>query len=185
MDTTSKILMPEDRPATFAMLKYDEEFGAIIRGLLETVLRRDSTLSVGERELIAALVAGSINCKFEADLHRELAVRHGFENFNTAYLSQIKYNLEPKLKALAEVGEDVVKRYGFSLDRSIIGAKMAGATEKEIFDAMTIGCTIQLVCNMVVGLNLDSGYDRELHEMAADFIIKNGYLYESVEVEQD
>ena len=63
--------VPESLPGISGLLEYRQDTGATIRALTQLLLRGESTLSQGERELIATVVSQRNGCRFCATAHTE------------------------------------------------------------------------------------------------------------------
>src|SRR5690242_21620757 len=67
------IPLEEHLPGITGLLEYDKEAAAPIRELTQILLRGESTLTEGERELIAAVVSNGNQCKFCTTAHTAAA----------------------------------------------------------------------------------------------------------------
>src|SRR3954452_22081891 len=151
-----------DFPGISGPLIYRPETAKPLRELAEVLLRGPSTLSRGERELIAAYVAGRNESTFCCGSHSAVAAAEIDEDVE--WVERVRTDLEhapvtPKLRALLRIaaagpvgGRDVTP--------GLVGAaRKAGATDLELHDAVLIAATFCMYNRYADGLGTLSPAD--------------------------
>lgn len=147
--------LKNDAPGVLGPMAYKPTTAIALNQLAETVLRGPSSLSQGERELIAGVVSYLNECNF---CHRSHAAAAEFcLDKELGYTKLVAQNIEgsdvsSKLKALLLIASKVQKdgRSVTSLD--IECAKEAGASDDEIHDAVLISAMFCMFNRYVDGL---------------------------------
>ena len=141
-------------PGITGLLEYRQDTAAPIRALTQLLLRGTSTLSAGERELIASLVSSRNQCVFCTTAHstaadilmgEEESCRKVKENYQDAPVSN-KMKALLHIAALAQVNGKNVN------DAAIEQARQAGATDREIHDTVLLTGLFCLYNKYVDGL---------------------------------
>jgi uncharacterized peroxidase-related enzyme len=146
--------------------------------LAQTLLRGDSPLTEGERELIAAFVSSRNKCEFCTKSHaatawhlsgntRELveAVLH---NPETASISD-------KMKALLTIASKVQQSGKFVTEGDIAHARTLGANDIEIHDTVLIAAAFCMYNRYVDGLEALTPNDDELYDRMGKHLAEHGY----------
>ena len=161
-----------------SLLEYRLDTGAPIRALTQTLLRGPSTLTEGERELIAAVVSRRNACRFCTTAHTaaaELLLGEG------ETVEAVKHDLEGapvtgKMKTLLRIAARV-QESGRSVSRDDVSAARAeGATDVEIHDTVLIAALFCLYNRYVDGLAAFTPDDPAYYRTLADRIVHRGYL---------
>ena len=161
-----------------SLLEYRLDTGAPIRALTQTLLRGPSTLTFGERELIATVVSHRNRCRFCATAHTAAA---DLLLDDPAIAEAVKQDPEhapvsAKMKALLHIAGKVQESGRAVSSDDVAAARAAGATDIEIHDTVLIAALFCLYNRYVDGLAAvtpdDAGYYRTL----ADRIVHRGYL---------
>src|SRR6476646_3371417 len=103
------IPLEEHLPGITGLLEYDKVAAAPIRELTQVLLRGDSTLTEGERELIATVVSNGNQCRFCTAAHTAAADVLLGESETTAKVKQ-DITIAPvseKMKALLTIASMV------------------------------------------------------------------------------
>src|SRR5580765_3178022 len=134
------IPLEEHLPGITGLLEYRKDSAQPIRDLTQLLLRGPSTLTEGERELIAMVVSHGNQCRFCTAAHTEAANLLLGESETT---EKVKGDLETapvsdKLKALLTIASQVRQSGKAVTESSIKKAKGAGATDLEIHDTVLI-----------------------------------------------
>jgi uncharacterized peroxidase-related enzyme len=170
------ILVEEHLPGITGLLEYSPDTAKPIRELTQILLRGPSTLTPGERELIAALVSYRNKCRFCEQAHT--AVAHVLLE-NDEVIRKIKTDIRTapvsdKMKALLSIAEKV-QISGKSVTPALIEeAKEAGATDIEIHDTVLIASLFCLYNRYVDGLAAVTPTNPVFYENLASRIA-NGY----------
>ena len=169
----SYIPLESHLPGITGLLEYRKDTAEPIRDLTQILLRGPSTLSIGERELIAAIVSHDNECKFCTTAHTAVT-DFIFEDASIA--EKVKNDLDSspvsdKIKALIRIARLVGQSGKNVTDESIANAKKLGATDVEIHDTVLIASLFCLYNRYVDGLAThlpqNPNYFRELAERLA------------------
>ncbi|HMH23856.1 MAG TPA: peroxidase-related enzyme [Puia sp.] len=148
------IKLEDHLPGITGLLEYRRDTAAPIRELTQTLLRGPSTLTEGERELIATVVSNRNQCRFCTAAHTAAAnVLLG----ETATSESVKEDISTapvssKMKALLEIASQVQSGGKQVTEGSIRKAKEEGATDIEIHDTVLIAALFCLYNRYVDGL---------------------------------
>ena len=165
-------------PGITGLLEYHQEAAKPIRELTQLLLRGPSTLSEGERELIATVVSNSNQCTFCTTAHTAAANLYLGEK-ETA--EAVKNNLPnapitPKLKALLTIAVKVAESGKSVTDAIITEAKVAGATDLEIHNTVLIAALFCLYNRYVDGLATAMPNNPNYFDGLAEVLVKEGYM---------
>ena len=152
--------------------------------LVEILLAGPSTLSKGERELIATYVS-SRNCtKFCANIHGMIAAAH--LGGNEALVKQVKTDftqaeISPKLKALLAIAGKVQQDGKLVTKADVEAARAEGATDLEIHDTVLIAAAFCMYNRYVDGLDTIQPDDEALYRERGRRVARDGYVTVSAE----
>ncbi len=142
-------------PGILELLFYKRSTGKALSNLAQTLLHGPSTLSSGERELIAAYVSRLNNCEFCCESHGAAATAHFKDDGKTITClldAADEIPVSGKMKALLLVAAKV-QQSGKAVNAAIIEqAKLAGATDEEIHDTVLISAAFCMFNRYVDGL---------------------------------
>jgi uncharacterized peroxidase-related enzyme len=161
-----------------SLLEYRLDTGAPIRELTQTLLRGPSTLTEGERELIATVVSHRNECRFCATAHTAAAELLLGE---TDTVHAVKHDLDaapvsPKLKTLLRIAAKVQRSGRDVTEEDVAAARAEGATDVEIHDTVLIAALFCLYNRYVDGLAAVTPDDPAYYRTLADRIVHRGYL---------
>ncbi|HST50037.1 carboxymuconolactone decarboxylase family protein [Jatrophihabitans sp.] len=168
-----------DYPGISGPLIYRAETARPLSELAEVLLRGPSTLSRGERELIAAYVSGRNECTFCCGSHSAIAAVQLEEDVE--FVEQVRGDLDhapvsPKLRALLRIA-GAVQVSGRDVTPELINAaRKAGASDLELHDAVLIAAAFCMYNRYVDGLGTMAPDDPDLYAHAAKRISEYGYL---------
>ena len=171
------ISLEEHLPGITGLLEYRKDSAEPIRNLTQFLLRGPSTLTEGERELIATVVSHNNQCGFCTSAHAA-AVEILLGECETA--ERVKQDIETapvseKMKALLSIAK-LVQQSGKSVTKeSVDRAKKAGATDIEIHDTVLIAALFCLYNRYVDGLATRTPTDPEFYKSLGDRIVHHGY----------
>ena len=148
------ISVEEHLPGITGLLEYRKDSAQPIRDLTQFLLRGPSTLTEGERELIATIVSHNNQCRFCSTAHTA-AVDLLLGECETA--EKVKQDIETapvseKMKALLTIAKHVQQSGRSVTTQSVDRAKRAGATDIEIHDTVLIAALFCLYNRYVDGL---------------------------------
>lgn len=171
------ILLEEHLPGITGLLEYRKDTAAPIRALTQFLLRGPSTLTEGERELIATIVSHRNECKFCTTAHTAAADLL-LGNKDTA--EKVKQNIltapvSTKMKALLTIAAQVQESGKSVTEKAVQMAKDAGATDIEIHDTVLIAALFCLYNRYVDGLATALPANAEYFDGLAQRLVSNGY----------
>lgn len=172
------------QPGILAAMALSPSLELHLRGIADALLVEDfpgSTLSRGERELIATAVSTNNACCFCSDSHtaftRELAAKEGWDA--EPFLSRLERSSSDrrsgKLWALLVVAERVRENPHSLSTLMVERAKNAGATEGDIMLTVLIASAFCMYNRMVDGLRAYTPDDANAHAESAKRIAESGY----------
>ncbi len=141
-------------PGITGLLEYRKDSAAPIRELTQTLLRGPSTLTEGERELIATIVSYRNECTFCTTAHTAAANILLGEDDTCAKVKE-DINSAPvsdKMKALLAIAVQVQQGGKNVTTDAVKKAKANGATDLEIHDTVLIAALFCLYNRYVDGL---------------------------------
>ena len=171
------IPVEEHLPGITGLLEYRKDSAQPIRELTQLLLRGPSTLTEGERELIATVVSHNNECKFCTTAHTAAADLLLGECDTS---EKVKKDIESapvseKMKALLAIAKQVQQSGKSVTHESVQRAKQAGATDLEIHDTVLIAALFCLYNRYVDGLSTVTPTDPAFYNRLADRIVNNGY----------
>jgi uncharacterized peroxidase-related enzyme len=172
------IPVEEHLPGITGLLEYRKDSAQPIRELTQILLRGPSTLTEGERELIATIVSHNNQCRFCSTAHT--AAADLYYNNDTSVTDKVKQDLESalvseKMKALLTIAR-LVQQSGKNVTPDAIDrAKQAGATDIEIHDTVLIAALFCLYNRYVDGLATVAPTDPQFYKGLADRLVNHGY----------
>jgi uncharacterized peroxidase-related enzyme len=171
------IPLADHLPGITGLLEYRKDSAAPIRELTQTLLRGPSTLTEGERELIATLVSHRNQCTFCTTAHTAAAaILLGEEE--TAATIKLDISTAPvseKMKALLTIAAQVQESGKNVTTASVQNAKAAGATDLEIHDTVLIAALFCLYNRYVDGLATITPTDPAFYQRLGERLKSNGY----------
>lgn len=156
------INIPDGLPGIRGPMAFRPETAKPLNELAEILLRSESTLTRGERELIATYVSYLNDCFFCQNAHGGIA-QH-YLQCDVSFIQRVKNNVEEadiseKLKALLKIAESVQKGGKHVTIEQIEKAKSLGATELEIHDTVLISAAFCMFNRYVDGLGTSAPTD--------------------------
>ena len=171
------IPLEDHLPGITGLLEYSKDTAAPIRELTQILLRGPSTLTGGERELIATVVSHGNQCTFCTTAHTAAANILLGEEKTTAMVKQdiATAPVSDKMKALLTIAAQV-QQSGKSVTTEIVKkAKKAGATDLEIHDTVLIAALFCLYNRYVDGLSTVTPTDPAFYKGLGERLKTNGY----------
>ena len=164
-------------PGITGLLEYRKDSAAPIRELTQILLRGDSSLSEGERELIATLVSSKNQCQFCTNAHTAAANLLLGENITCEMVKQ-NYetaNVSDKLKSLLNIASSVQENGKRVTKAAVERARLHGATDLEIHDTVLIAALFCLYNKYVDGLASFTPTDPLFYDNLGERITTVGY----------
>jgi alkylhydroperoxidase family enzyme len=192
-----------DIPGIRGLLAYRPQTAGPLGELAETLLRGDSTLSRGERELIAAYVSRLNECEYCANSHGATAAAQlpGGATLVTQVLADAGTGeagtgeagtgeageagsgagevgagaVSDKLRALLDIAALVQVGGRMVTEEAVAKARAAGATDVEIHDTVLIAAMFCMFNRYVDGLGTSLPDDPAQYIASAGHLVKHGY----------
>ena len=171
--------LPEGLPGITSGFAYRPETAAPMRELAEVLLRGPSTLTSGEREMIATFVSSRNDCSFCRDSHRAAAAHHLDGNYDLVDAVEGDYQSAPvstKLKALLTIAGKVQQAGKQVTSADVEHARAEGATDTEIHDAVLIAAAFCMYNRYVDGLATWTPTDPQLYDQMGHLMAWQGYV---------
>jgi uncharacterized peroxidase-related enzyme len=181
------IELNSDDPGILGLFRYRPATARPLSELADVLLRGPSTLTRGERELIAAYVSSLNECHFCASSHSAFAAAQLPEGM--ALVSQVRTDVQTapvsaKVKALLGIAA-AVQAGGLKVTAELVeAARAAGATDIEIHDCVLIAAAFCMFNRYVDGLGTFAPEDLALYAATAPMIVEGGYVAALTEPEQ-
>lgn len=173
------IQLPEGLPGITSGFAFRPETAAPMRALAEVLLRGPSTLTSGEREMIATFVSTRNDCFFCQTSHRAAAANHLDGNYELVDAVRFDYQNAPvnaKLKALLAIAGKVQLGGKNVTTEDIAAARKEGATDMEIHDTVLIAAAFCMYNRYVDGLATFTPTDLDLYDMMGKRMAHQGYV---------
>ena len=171
------ITVEKHLPGITGLLEYRKETAAPIRDLTQLLLRGPSTLTEGERELIATVVSHRNQCRFCTTAHTAATdLLYGECDTSTSAKREIETAPVPdKMKALLHIASLVQQGGKQVSSESVERARHAGATDMEIHDTVLIAALFCLYNRYVDGLATIAPSNPEYYEQLGSRLVHHGY----------
>lgn len=171
--------LKNDLPGILGPMHFRPETAAPLNHLAEVLLRGPSTLSRGERELIAAYVSSRNDCFFCCSSHSAFAALQ--LDGGAALVDLVKRDpttpkISPKLRALLAVAAQVQQSGKTVSTDTIARARDQGATDLELHDTVLIAAAFCMFNRYVDGLATIAPTDPTAYEGMAHMIVEKGYV---------
>jgi uncharacterized peroxidase-related enzyme len=176
------INLPDGFPGISAGFNFRPETAKPMRELAHILLHEPSSLTPGERELIATYVSSQNNCHFCQSSHGAAAA---CLLGDAAVVEQVKTNflaapVSAKLKALLIIAGKVQQDGKLVTAADVEAARRLGATDLEIHDTVLIAAAFSMYNRYVDGLGTWQPRDPELYAQMGKHLADGGYREPSV-----
>ena len=170
--------LPEGLPGIVGPMVAYPETAKHLNGLADALLRGPSSLSPGEREMIAAYVSAGNECSFCKRLHASTA-RHllgeAGEVVDSVLAKGVQAPIDEKLRALLEIAEKVRRDGRLVTAEDIARARQAGADDKAIHDTVLIAAAFCMYTRYVDGLATWAPEEPEAYDEMGAQLAEKGY----------
>jgi uncharacterized peroxidase-related enzyme len=164
-------------PGIVGLFQFRPETAQPLGMLAETLLRGPSSLSSGEREMIAARVSRLNQCRFCAQSHGAAAAYHTSKaTMDAVWKDPETAPISPKLKALLAIADKVQGDARRVSKDDIAAAREEGATDVEIHDAVLIAAAFCMFNRYVDGLGTFQPEDPAAYEPMGKMLAEEGYV---------
>jgi uncharacterized peroxidase-related enzyme len=164
-------------PGIGGLMHYRPETAKPLNELAEVLLRGPSTLSRGERELIATYVSGLNECEFCCASHSTFAaaqLEDGMDLVRQVRTDPETAAVSDKLRALLRIAA-AVRDDGRTVTAELVAsARSAGATDVEVHDTVLIAAAFCMYNRYVDGLGTVLAEPAQYAAMATR-IVNDGY----------
>jgi uncharacterized peroxidase-related enzyme len=172
------VSLGNDAPGILSLFEYRPETAKPLCDLAEVLLRGPSSLTRGERELIASYVSTLNDCDFCAASHAAFAAAQlpeGMTLVDQVRADPASAPVSAKLGALLRIAA-AVQRSGKDVTAADVAAALeAGATDLEIHDTVLIAAAFCLFNRYVDGLATTLPEDPAGYAAMAELIVSTGY----------
>jgi len=177
------ISLPEGLPGISSGFAFRPETAKPMRELAHVLLHGPSTLSPGERELIATYVSSRNDCYFCQTSHGAAAAAHMGEDWGL--VEQVKRDfahaeVSDKLKALLTIAGKVQQGGKHVTTEDVARARELGASDAEIHDTVLIAAAFCMYNRYVDGLATWQPEDQAMYASMGEHLATHGYLTPSV-----
>jgi len=165
-------------PGIVGPMTFRPETAAPINELVNILLRGESTLTRGERELIATHVSWRNDCFFCQTIHGAVAAAqlgHDEKLVQSVKTDWINAAITPKMKALLNIAGKVQHGGKYVTEDDVAAARENGATDLEIHDTVLIAAVFCMANRYVDGLDTWAPRDMDIYRANAAQIVANGY----------
>ena len=173
------ISLPEGMPGITSGFAFRPETAKPMRELAHVLLHGPSTLSPGERELIATYVSSRNDCYFCQTSHGAVAAAHMGKDWGL--VEQVKRNfadaeVSEKLKALLTIAGKVQLGGKHVTSEDVARARELGASDAEIHDTVLIAAAFCMYNRYVDGLATWQPEDPAMYASMGEQLATHGYL---------
>jgi len=173
--------LPEGYPGIRSLFMFSPETAKPLNDLVQTLLHdpTTSTLTPGERELIATYTSSLNHCKYCASTHGAIAKYQlgGNEALVKDVISDpSKAPVSPKLRALLIIAAQVQEDGKKVKTEDVANARQQGATDKEIHDTVLIAAAFCMYNRYVDGLATWAPDDPGIYDAIGKQRASEGYL---------
>jgi uncharacterized peroxidase-related enzyme len=172
------IPLNEKLPGITGLLDYRKDTALPIRQLTQILLRGPSTLTEGERELIATVVSHGNECAFCTAAHTAAA---DILLNDAAIAEKVKHEpdaapVSDKMKALLTIARAVQKSGKLVTTAMVDEARAHGATDIEVHDTVLIAALFSLYNRYVDGLASVTPSEPAFYHKLGTILKDKGYL---------
>jgi len=165
-------------PGILGPMTFRPETAAPLNELVNVLLRGESSLSRGEREMIATHVSWRNDCFFCQTIHGAVAAAQ--LGHDEVLVQKVKTDwpsaaISPKLKALLNIAGKVQLGGKHVTEEDISAARVEGATDLEIHDTVLIAAVFCMCNRYVDGLDTWAPQDPAIYRARAAQIVEHGY----------
>lgn len=165
-------------PGIVGPMTFRPETAAPMNELVNILLRGESTLTRGERELIATHVSRRNDCFFCQTIHGAVAAAqldNGEALVEKVKVDWLNADVSPKLKALLNIAGKVQQDGKLVTVDDVASARRERATDREIHDTVLIAAVFSMCNRYVDGLGTWAPADPAIYRARAAEIVEHGY----------
>jgi uncharacterized peroxidase-related enzyme len=178
------IQLPDGLPGIRGAMAFRPETAKPLNELVEILLRGPSTLTPGERELIATYVSAENDCYYCQTIHGAIAA--ACLNDDEALVRKVKQDflhadISDKLKSLLVIAGQVQRGGKNVTAEAVASARESGATDLEIHDTVLIAAAFCMYNRYVDGLSTWQPRDEAMYRERGKRVAREGYVSVSKE----
>ncbi len=173
------ISLQDGVPGIRSLVLYRPDTGKPLYELAQVLLRADSPLSPGERELIAAYVSAQNECVFCSCSHAAAARYLYQDEEQTVDLVLADYQSAPisdKIKALLSIAGKVQADARTVSEADVALARSCGASDRDIHDTVLIAAAFCMFNRYVDGLGTSTPSDPDAYRLMGERMGSLGYV---------
>jgi uncharacterized peroxidase-related enzyme len=179
------ITLPEGLPGISSGFAFRPETAKPMRELAHILLHGPSTLTPGERELIATYGSSQNDCYFCQTSHGAAAAAHLGKD--SELVEQVKRDflhagVSDKLKALLAIAGQVQTGGKTVSGENVENARLLGATDLEIHDTVLLAAAFCMYNRYVDGLATWQPRDPAMYSSMGEHLAIHGYLTPSIKI---
>ena len=171
------ITLPADLPGMAGLHTFKPATSEPLRAFTQQLLRGPSSLTVTERETIAAHVSTRNECTFCASTHTAVAVRSSGDR-DTVCAAIAEPETAPvtdRMRALLAIAGKVQRSGREVTTGDVDAARAAGANDEDIHDTVLVAAAFCMFNRYVDGLAATTPTDPAVYEMIGQHLAENGY----------
>ena len=171
------ITVPDELPGIRGLLAFKPETAATVSAFTQQLLRGPSSLTPGEREIIAAVVSRLNDCRFCSMSHTAAAqqVTGDRDLVDAVIRDPASAPIGEKLRALLAVAAKV-QRSGLDVTADdMAAARAAGASDEDLHDTVLVAAAFCMFNRYVDGLAATIPTDPGVYEVIGRNLADNGY----------
>jgi len=169
------IKLDENFPGIVSLFMFDKGVAKHLSAMAQELMRRTSTLTVGERELIAAFASKVNECQFCYLSHKSCAEETGDRDTVNSFLEGCNSEALPLgMRSLMMIVLHVTQLNREEIPKAIVDAKEFGFTDQEIHDTVAITAFFNMCNRYVDGLGTTYKPGEEVE--GGKSLAKYGYL---------
>ena len=172
-----------DLPGIVSGFAFRPETAKPMRELAEILLRGPSSLSSGEREMIASFVSTLNDCYFCQTSHRAAAAHHEGCSYELVDAVRTDFQSAPissKLRALLEIAKKVQQGGKRVTSEDVAEARRQGASDLEIHDTVLIAAAFCMYNRYVDGLATYAPQEQAIYDEMGAGMAHDGYVARGV-----
>jgi uncharacterized peroxidase-related enzyme len=172
------IALPEGLHGIRAAMAYRPDTARPLNEIADILLHQDSSLTPGERELIATYVSYLNDCYYCQTIHGAIAAAQlgGDEELVKRVKADFHHaDVSEKLKALLIIAAKVQKGGKYVTAEDVAHAHRLGATDLEIHDTVLIAAAFCMYNRYVDGLATTQPEDEALYRERGKQVARMGY----------
>jgi uncharacterized peroxidase-related enzyme len=166
-------------PGITGPFTYRPDTAAPMRELAEVLLRGPSTLTSGEREMIATFVSTRNDCEFCQLSHRAAAAHNlggNYELVDSVRRDYMSAPISDKLRALLTIAAKVQQDGKLVTATDVDRARSKGATDIEIHDTVLIAAAFSMFNRYVDGLATWAPDSAAMYDEMGQRLATQGYV---------